>query len=203
MTASQSDPLENVLETAIEEGDDGEVSIGDLLDMFGQRSFGPIITLLGLLVVLPPLGGIPGLPAIVGFVILLFSLQILFGASHIWMPSFIQNQSIETEKLEQAEDRVRPWLKRVDRMITERLSWATGKTATYLAAIAVSVLAILMIPLALVPFAVAAPGVAITLFGLGLVARDGAVMLAGFAATTAALTITLLFVPWGKVAGWF
>lgn len=203
MTASQSDPLENVLETAIKEGDDGDVSIGDLLDMFGQRSFGPIITLLGLLVVLPPIGGIPGLPAIVGLVILLFSLQILFGAKHIWMPSFVQDRSIETEKLEQAEDRVKPWLKRVDRMITERLSWATGTTATYLAAIAVSVLAILMIPLELVPFAVAAPGIAITLFGLGLVARDGAVMLAGFAATTAALTITLLFVPWDKVAGWF
>jgi hypothetical protein len=47
------------------------------------------------------------------------------------------------------------------------------------------------------------PGIAITLFGLGLVARDGAVMLAGFAATTAALAITLLFVPWDKVAAWF
>lgn len=203
MAASQSDPLENVLETAIEEGGDGKISVGDLLDMFGHRSFGPIITLLGLLVVLPPIGAIPGLPAVVGLIILLFSMQILIGADHIWMPSFVEKQSIEASKLEEAEDNVKPWLKRIDRMITERLAWATGKPATYLAAVAVSILALLMIPLELVPFAVAAPGAAIVLFGLALVARDGALMLAGFAATAAAVTITILFVPWDKVAGWF
>jgi hypothetical protein len=203
MAASQSDPLENVLETAIEEGGEGKVSVGDLLDMFGHRSFGPIITLLGLLVVLPPIGGIPGLPAVVGVIILLFSIQILLGADHIWMPSLIRNQSLETSKLEDAEDKMEPWLKRIDRLITERLAWATGGAATYLAAIAVSLLALLMIPLELVPFAVAAPGVAIVLFGLALVAKDGALMLAGFAATAAALTITILVVPWETVVGWF
>lgn len=203
MPASQSDPLENVLETAIEEGGEGTISVGDLLNMFGHRSFGPIITLLGLLVVLPPLGGIPGLPAVIGVIILLFSIQILFGADHIWMPSFVEKRSIETSKLKEAEHKVKPWLERIDRMITERLAWATGRVATYLAAIAVSLLAILMIPLELVPFAVAAPGVAIVLFGLALVAKDGALMLAGFAATAAALTITFLFVPWGRVADWF
>ncbi|KCZ65568.1 hypothetical protein L53_15350 [Hyphomonas sp. L-53-1-40] len=203
MPASQSDPLENVLETAIEEGGEGTISVGDLLNMFGHRSFGPIITLLGLLVVLPPLGGIPGLPAVIGVIILLFSIQILFGADHIWMPSFVEKRSIETSKLKEAEDKVKPWLERIDRMITERLAWATGSVATYLAAVAVSLLAMLMIPLELVPFAVAAPGVAIVLFGLALVAKDGALMLAGFAATAAALTITVMFVPWGQVAGWF
>jgi len=203
MPASQSDPLENVLETAIEEGGEGTISVGDLLNMFGHRSFGPIITLLGLLVVLPPLGGIPGLPAVIGVIILLFSIQILFGADHIWMPSFVEKRSIETSKLKEAEDKVKPWLERIDRMITERIAWATGSVATYLAAVAVSLLAMLMIPLELVPFAVAAPGVAIVLFGLALVAKDGALMLAGFAATAAALTITVMFVPWGQVAGWF
>ena len=176
MPASQSDPLENVLETAIEEGGEGTISVGDLLNMFGHRSFGPIITLLGLLVVLPPLGGIPGLPAVIGVIILLFSIQILFGADHIWMPSFVEKRSIETSKLKEAEDKVKPWLERIDRTITERLAWATGRVATYLAAIAVSLLAILMIPLELVPFAVAAPGVAIVLFGLALVAKDGALI---------------------------
>ena len=203
MAASRSDPLENVLETAIGEGGDGTISVGDLLDTFGHRSFGPVITLLGLLVVLPPLGGIPGLPAIVGVIILLFSTQTLLGADHIWMPSLIRDQSLEASRLEDAEDRVKPWLERIDRLITERLAWATGTVATYLAAIAVSLLALLMIPLELAPFAVAAPGVAIVLFGLALVARDGALMLAGFATTAAALTITILIVPWDTVAGWF
>jgi len=203
MAASRDKPLESVLDTAIEDCDENKVTVGDLLDSFGDRSFGPVIMLLGLLVTVPPLGGIPGLPIVVGAVILLFSLQIVFGARHIWMPGFVQSRGLECSKLEDARDRVRPWLRRIDRMITMRLTWATGKIATYCAAIAVSALSLLMIPLELVPFAVAAPGVAVVLFGLALVARDGALMLAGFAGTAAAFSIAVFLVPWDTVAGWF
>jgi hypothetical protein len=203
MAPSRNKPLESVLDTAIQDCDDDKVTIGALLDMFGDRSFGPVIILLGLLVTVPPLGGIPGLPILVGIIILLFSLQIVFGARHIWMPQFVQKQGIACSKLEDARGRVRPWLQRIDRMITERLTWATGRIATYAAALAVSGLSLLMIPLELVPFAVAAPGTAIVLFGLALVARDGALMLAGFAGTAAAFSITVFLVPWSVVAGWF
>jgi hypothetical protein len=202
MTPPRSKPLENVLETAIRDCSQDKVTIGALLDMFGDRSFGPVIMLLGLLVTVPPLGGIPGLPIAVGLIILLFSLQIVFGARHIWMPQFVQEQGIECSKLEKAEDRVKPWLQRIDRMITQRLTWATGKIATYAAAMAVSCLSLLMIPLELVPFAVAAPGSAIVLFGLALVARDGVLMLAGFAGTAGAFSLAVFAVPWNTVAGW-
>ena len=103
MTASRNDPLENVLERTINEIDEDEITFGDVLDLFGDRSFGPIIAFLGLLVVLPPLGAIPGLPAIIGLVIILFSAQIIFGANHIWVPGFIKKRSISKEKLKQAD----------------------------------------------------------------------------------------------------
>jgi hypothetical protein len=203
MEISRTAPLESVLETAIEDCSDNKVTVGALLDGFGDRSFGPVIMLLGLLVVIPPVGAIPGLPMAVGAVILLFSLQIVFGADHIWMPEFVQKQGMSCDKLEEAEDRVKPWLARIDRMISRRLTWATGKVATRLAALAVSALALLLIPLELVPFAVGAPGAAIVLFGLALVARDGALMLASFAATLGTWLLAALAVPWGQVAGWF
>ena len=50
-----------------------------------------------------------------------------------------------------------------------------------------------MMPLEAVPFAVAIPAVGITLFGIGLTARDGLVMLCGFTASAvAAIGIWLL-----------
>ena len=202
MALSRNKPLESVLDKAIEDCGQDKVTVGALLDMFGDRSFGPVIMLLGLLVTVPPLGGIPGLPIIVGSIILLFSLQIVFGARHIWIPDFVEKQGIECSKLEDAKGRVKPWLERIDRMITERLTWATGKIATYAAAVSVSILSLLMIPLELVPFAVAAPGAAIVLFGLALVARDGALMLAGFTGTAGALGLTLFAVPWNTIANW-
>ena len=203
MTASTDDPLENVLDRAIKETDGDKVSFGDLLDMFGHRSFGPVVALLGLIAVIPPVGGIPGLPAAIGLIILLFSAQIVFGASHIWVPDFIENLSIEKEKLRKAEDRWSKWLKRIDRLISERMDFLTGGWAVYIAAILISVLAILMIPLELEPFAAAAPGVAIMVFGLAFVARDGVLMLFGYATSAIAIGLDITLVPWGPVAGWF
>ena len=203
MTASRDDPLENVLDRAINDIDGEKITFGDVLDLFGDRSFGPVIAFLGLLVVLPPLGAVPGLPALIGLIIIMFSLQILFGAKHIWVPKFVQKRSIGKDKLKAANCRAKPWLKRIDKLISERLEFLTGRIAVVVAALMVTLLALLMIPLELVPFAVAAPGAAIVIFGLALVARDGALMLAGFLATAAAVAITAIFVPWDKVMGWF
>lgn len=203
MAAAKDDPLENVLERAIEETDGDEVTFGALLDLFGHRSFGPIVALLGLLTVIPPLGGIPGLPIIVGLMIILFSIQIVFGADHIWVPGFIEKRSIPKDKLKKADEKAGKWLKRIDKLISERLDFLTGRWATYVAAIVVTFLALLMIPLELVPFVVGVPGMAIVLFGLAFVARDGVLMLLGFALAAVALGLAIVLVPWGEFAGMF
>lgn len=203
MTAPTDDPLENVLERAINEVDGDEVSFGALLDLFGHRSFGPIVAFLGLLTVIPPLGGIPGLPAIVGLVIVLFSIQIVLGADHIWVPGFIQDRSISKDKLKAADKKAGKWLKRIDKLISERLDFLTGHWATYIAAIVVTLLGLLMIPLELVPFAVAIPGIAVVIFGLAFVARDGVLMLIGFLLSALAFGLTIALVPWEKFAGLF
>ncbi|RIJ33130.1 exopolysaccharide biosynthesis protein [Henriciella mobilis] len=201
MTASRDDPLENVLDRAINDIDGEKITFGDVLDLFGDRSFGPVIAFLGLLVVLPPLGAVPGLPALIGLIIIMFSLQILFGAKHIWVPKFVQKRSIGKDKLKAANCRAKPWLKRIDKLISERLEFLTGRIAVVVAALMVTLLALLMIPLELVPFAVAAPGAAIVLFGLAFVARDGVLMLLGYVASIAATVITIITVPWGSLPG--
>ena len=91
---ADTQPLEHVMEKAADEAEGQDVSIGDLMELYGTRSFGPIFVLLGLVVVVPPIGAIPGLPAAVGVVLLLFSVQMLFGRSHIWLPGFIENLSV-------------------------------------------------------------------------------------------------------------
>lgn len=203
MAASRDDPLENVLERAIEEIDGDEVTFGGVLDLFGDRSFGPIIALLGLLVVVPPIGAIPGLPMIVGLLIILFCLQIVFGAKRIWVPGFIEKRSISKEKLKEADKKAKPWLKRIDGMVSERITMLTGAWSIYASSIIVIFLALLLIPLELVPFAVAAPGLAITLFGVAFVARDGVLMLIGYVIAAITTAITIAFVPWGTFFGLF
>ena len=201
MAVSRSDPLENVVERTLNEIDSDKISIGDVLDLFGDRSFGPVIALLGLIVVVPPIGAIPVLPAIVGCIIILFSAQILFGANHIWVPDFIKKQSIPKEKLQDADKRAKPWFQRIDRFISERLEFMTGRWSVNIAAVFVSLMGLLMIPLELVPFAVAAPGIAVVVFGLAFVARDGVLMLIGYGLAAAALGLAIFAVPWQSFFG--
>jgi|TARA_Y100001947_G_scaffold114525_1_gene98712 hypothetical protein len=203
MTASRDKPLENVLERAINEIDGDTVTFGDVLDLFGDRSFGPIIVLLGLLVVVPPIGAVPGLPMIVGLVIILFTIQIIFGADRIWVPGFIEKRSISKEKLKAADKKAKPWLKRIDGLISQRITMLTGPWSVYASAVIVIFLALLMIPLELVPFAVAAPGAAITLYGLAIMARDGVLMLIGYVLAAITTAVTIAFVPWEKFASFF
>lgn len=203
MSASRDDPLENVLDRAIEESDGEDLTFGDILDLFGDRSFGPIVVLLGLLTVIPPLGGIPGLPVLVGLLIALFSVQILIGKDHIWVPGFLEKRSIPKDKLEAANKKARPWLKRIDRLISERFDVLTNRWSIYLAGLVVTLLALLMIPLELVPFAVGIPGSAIVLFGLAFMSRDGVLMLMAYALSLTSMLLTVFMVPWGQVAGWF
>jgi len=61
----------------------------------------------------------------------------------------------------------------------------------------VSLMALALIPLELVPFAVAIPGWAISMIGLALMARDGAVMLAAFAVAATAIFVLIAYGPFG------
>ena len=200
--ASASDqPLEDVLGEALDaaEGQD-EVSVGDLLDAFGSRSFGPVLVLFGLLALFPPIGAVPGVPVVLGAALLLVAVQFVVGRHHLWLPERIERVSFERARLEKADEKSRRWLERIDRVFTERLTFATGKTARKAAAVCAVLHAFLMIPLEFVSL-VAIPGVALTAFGVGLMARDGLFMLIAFAATAGAAA-ALFWVPWGSLFGW-
>ena len=191
-------PLEDTLDDALDvtEGED-EVTLGELIDAYGSRSFGPVLVLFGLLALFPPIGAVPGVPIVLGAVLFLFAVQFVLGRDHVWVPGKIRRRSFERRRLEKAEDKSRRWLHKLDKLFTERLSFATGPRAEKAAAVASLIYALLMIPLEFVSL-VALPGIALTAFGVGLMAKDGLFMLIGFAATLAALG-GLYLVPWGAI----
>ena len=194
-------PLQDTLDDAlgVTEGED-EVSLGELVEAYGARSFGPVLVLFGLLALFPPIGAVPGIPIVLGAALLLFAVQFVAGRDHVWLPSFLTERSFARERLEKAEDRARPWLRRIDRVFTQRLTFATGPKAEKAAAASSVLHALLMIPLEFVSL-VGIPGVALTALGVGLMARDGLFMLIGFAATLAAV-LALVFVPWSSLFAW-
>ncbi|MEL6244888.1 MAG: exopolysaccharide biosynthesis protein [Pseudomonadota bacterium] len=178
--------MESILEQADSLAEeDGEADLRALIEAFEDRAFGPVLTLLGLLA-LSPFGAIPGIPAVLALVLVLFAGQIVVGRSSPWLPGFVGTISVEEDKISRFQESAKDWMSQIDGILRPRFEIFAGTLARQIAASVTIALALAMIPLEAIPFAVAIPAAGIVLFGIGLTARDGLVMLFGFAASLGA-----------------
>ena len=177
--AVKEGPLEAILGTARETVDGTETDLKTIVEAFGDRAFGPVMILCSLFL-MTPIGAIPGLPAAFGLIIIVFALQLLFRRETPWMPNVLRRIKISDAKLEKTRKKASPVLRRIDSVIKARLPVMTSGPAQVLTALLSIILALTMIPLGVVPFGVVAPAFIIGLFGLGITARDGLLILIGF-----------------------
>src|SRR5687768_3125757 len=99
--------IEQLLKRISEATKDKErVSLEEVLEVVGQRAFGPILLLAGLVMLAPVIGDIPGVPVIMGVLVVLSAGQLLFHREHLWLPSWLLKRSVSKDKL----DKVLGWL---------------------------------------------------------------------------------------------
>ncbi|MGP1352204.1 MAG: exopolysaccharide biosynthesis protein [Parasphingopyxis sp.] len=197
MKEKSEHPLEDVLDEAIESGHGDTISLQDILDEFGTRSFGPVVVIISL-VIISPIGSVPGLPIALGAAIVLLAAQIVFDRSHPWLPRRMLDTGFDKHKAEAFRDKAHGTLEKLDRLIQPRMEWATGRIALLFASLCLIFLSLTMVPLEFVPFAVTLPGAAMLIFGVGLTARDGLMMLIGFALTGSTFVLTFIWWPFGS-----
>ena len=180
MAKQCKDPVENIedildcIETSADSGN--STSLGQMLDTIGQRSFGPILLLLGL-IALSPLSGIPGMPTFIGTLVVLVAAQLLFGRKHFWLPQWVHRRKVSREKLERALRMVRKPARWVDRILRPRLTFLTRGPGVYLIARVSILVAATMPPLEILPFVATTTGAILSALGLALIARDGLIAL--------------------------
>ena len=159
----------------------GRTSVGDLLDSIGTRSFAPILLVAGLVMLAPVVGDIPGVPVMMGVVVILVSVQLLLRRDHVWLPQWILRRSIDHAKVEKAVKWLRRPARFLDRLTRPRLEWAVRHAGVYVIAAACIVVAAATPIMEFIPFSANFAGVSITAFGLALIARDGLIALAAIA----------------------
>lgn len=162
-----------------------KVRVGDVLDDFGGRSFGPFIMIPALLEI-SPVGGIPGVPTALATFIAMIAVQLLLGREHVWMPDFLQHRSIGSKKLHKAVGKLRGIARFMDDHSEGRLEALTKGPAIKIVALAIIALCCTVPPLELVPFASSIPMLAIAILGLALTVRDGALVLGSLVFTAIA-----------------
>lgn len=170
--------LSEILEELAEETEGDKISLGEIVKEFENQGFGPLLLPPALIAFLPT-GAIPGVPAICGIFIILVSSQLLIGKKHPWLPNKLSNFSFSREKLKKSVEKAKPWTKKIDKVVTSRLVFATKGIFPKIIALISILLATSMVPLEAIPFAVAAPAFALIVLSLGLSAKDGLLVILG------------------------
>ncbi|MGF2687838.1 exopolysaccharide biosynthesis protein [Marinobacter sp. DUT-3] len=167
-----------------------QVSVAEILEAVGERSFGPVVLLAGLITLAPLIGDIPGVPTLLGLVVVLTLGQLLFQRHSIWLPSWISGRQVPRGKLVKGVDWLQKPARFLDRVTKPRLTFLVNGPGLYAMALICMSVALAMPAMEVVPFSANGGGAALMAFGLAIVARDGLVAL--LATTVTGLTFWLI-----------
>lgn len=177
-----------LLET-IEKVEGERISIGELIDGLGERAYGILMLLFALPTILP---APPGMSAITGMPIVVFSLQLMIGHPHPWLPGFLRRRSILRTDLLAVLTKAEPWLRKVENFTKPRLTYLVDGRMERFAGFVVFFLSIVLI----LPIFMGNifPSIAIALIALALMERDGIALVAGYVSAVASTVIAFGFI---------
>ena len=176
------------------------VTLGELLDTFGDEGL-LLLTILLTLVFLIPVS-IPGVSTVFGAAILLVGISRLIGKP-LWLPNRIRHKSLPADKLRPGLQAGMRWVQRMERISRpHRLpALADGRgigLVNHLAFILAALL--LMAPFGVVPFSNTLPALALLLYAIGFMQRDGGAVLLGHLANLGTIVYFAILIGSGGVA---
>ena len=166
---------------------DGSMPLGELLDQFGDEGL-LLLTIFLTLVFLIPVS-IPGVSTAFGAAILLVGLSRLRNKP-LWLPQRLRARSIPTTRLRPALERGLEWVRRMEKisrphrlpgLARDGVIGVVNNLAFILGAL------LLMAPFGFVPFSNTLPAIALLLFAIGFLQRDGGAVLMGHLANVATI----------------
>lgn len=146
-----------------------QVSIGQILQMFGTRGFAFLLLMLALLNIV--IFMIPFISLLFGLPMIILAAQLVLGLPAPMFPLIVQQRAIPRDALVQGLERVLAITDRTERFIRPRLRLLSGPLidrAHGVFALVMAIMVALPIPLFNVP-----PSVALAMLAIGMLERDG------------------------------
>lgn len=155
---------------------DPELGLEELVNEFGERGFGALLFLLGLISAI--IGGVPGTTTVLGIPMLLIAFQLMIRRDELYLPRWALRGKIQRKTFAGAAARVIKPLRTVERFSKPRLGFMNTDLSEMLIGVACAIWAlVLMLPL--IGFNLF-PSLFVAAFGFGLTQRDGVIMLIGW-----------------------
>ena len=145
------------------------LTIADILGALGDRSFALLVVILGLPNCIPMP---PPIPIFCALLLIGVAVQIGMGRKAPWAPAYVLTRSVARKDVAKAAATAIPLLQRLERFSQPRLDWFGHPRATL--AVGALLMALALGVLTAAPVIGQIPwGWAVCLLGLGLVERDG------------------------------
>jgi len=186
-TAPKDLAISDRLDQLVTRAEGNEVSLGWILEQLHERAFGAFMLILALPCCIPFLYGVP---QIVALPLMFVAVQIATGRRVPWLPGKLAARRVATDSLRRLSDRAAPWLRRIEAVSRPRLGILTRRPLDHFVGAALVLFsASILVPL---PATNTVPGFAVAVVAMGLLQRDGILVLLGIVLGTAWIG-TLLF----------
>lgn len=193
-------PISRRLTQLAEDAESETVTLDWIMTQLHERAFGLFLLILALPCCIPFLYGIP---QIVALPLMFISAQILLGRTAPWLPARLGAREVSKTSLHNLADRAKPWLERLEALSRPRLGVLTRPPLDRVVGIALILFsASILVPL---PGTNSVPGFAVVLVAMGLLQRDGILVLIGSVIGTVWIATLLLAGATlaSLIRGWF
>ena len=185
-------PLSERLAQIAQQSGPDRIALSELARQLHSRVWGGLLVIFAAINVIPlP----PGTNTIIAVPLVLISAQMVFGRSAPWFPARIDRRGVTKVELETLIAKMGWFEARVERIFQPRLARLTGPAATR----AIGLVCMLLSLIAGLPILMIhnAPALAILLFGLALIYRDGVLVIVASVAAVLAVLFDAALVIWG------
>ncbi|MBO6781700.1 MAG: exopolysaccharide biosynthesis protein [Alphaproteobacteria bacterium] len=175
------DRTSELLRRLLTEIEDDTVTVGYLSAQLRRRSFGGILIALALVALLP------GVSLFAGLAMLIPAFQMALGLRAPALPGFVARRKIPVSALRAHADRAIPWIEKLEVYVRPRWIMLSRPPVPMLIGLLSFVLAlVIMLPL---PLGNVPPAIAVLVLALGLVEKDGLLILVGLVLTAVAFAL--------------
>lgn len=180
-------PLSKLLEHVIAHHSGERLTLGELSARLRDRAWGGLLLIFAAINILPlP----PGATAVTGIPLLVLTAQLAAGRTRPWFPKKLDQRGIGRDTIARLIAKVEPWERRIERVLKPRMFSLTGhRGARVIGVISFLLSVILWLP---IPLGNHAPALAMTLFALALIYRDGVMAILGAIASIVSVFLVSL-----------
>ena len=166
---------------------DRRISIGEIVERFGNRAFGALLFVFGAPNLLPlP----PGSTTVLGAPLVLLTPQVAVGVKAPWLPRKVMARVVTGAEVARAFGKLLPWMERVEQISRPRIGVMFGSVGDRLIGVVCFLLTlVLILP---IPLGNMLPALTITVMGLALAQRDGLLAIVGYLLAAASATVLAL-----------